>query len=137
MSDMYSLVEGALTVLCDAAPSDRLRSIDADSGPGIAADRIHRLFTPFDRLDVPEGSIEGTGLGLALSKGLVELMGGTLRAESTLGTGSAFSLELPRAEAASHEPVVLQTSAPGSDAQIVSGTVLYIEDNPSNLRLVE
>jgi len=133
----YNRPEGAVTVSCDAAPPGRCRLTVTDTGPGIAPERMHRLFTPFDRLDVPEGSIEGTGLGLALSKGLVELMGGTLRAESTPGTGSAFSLELPLAEAPSHEPVVHQTSAPGSDAQIVPGTVLYIEDNPSNLRLVE
>ncbi len=133
----YNRPEGAVTVSCDAAPPGRCRLTVTDTGPGIAPERMHRLFTPFDRLDVPEGSIEGTGLGLALSKGLVELMGGTLRAESTPGTGSAFSLELPLAEAPSHEPVVQQTSAPGSDAQIVPGTVLYIEDNPSNLRLVE
>src|SRR5438874_6106928 len=132
----YNRPEGAVTVSCDAAPSDRCRLSVADSGPGIAADRIHRLFTPFDRLDVQEGTIEGTGLGLALSKGLVELMGGTLRAESTLGVGSTFSVELPVADS----PMPRRTqesSAHGADARSMTGSVLYIEDNPSNLRLVE
>jgi len=98
---------------------------------------MHRLFTPFDRLDVQEGSVEGTGLGLALSKGLVELMGGALTAESTPRVGSTFSLELPIAEAPIPAPPAPEPSAHGSDAGIVAGTVLYIEDNPSNLRLVE
>jgi signal transduction histidine kinase/CheY-like chemotaxis protein len=133
----YNRPEGAVTVSCDAAPSGRCRLIVTDTGPGIAPERMHRLFTPFDRLDVQEGSVEGTGLGLALSKGLVDLMGGNLRAESTLGTGSTFSLELPVAEAPAHEPAPQPTSAPGAGEQIVTGTVLYIEDNPSNLRLVE
>ena len=98
---------------------------------------MHRLFTPFDRLDVPDGAVEGTGLGLALSKGLVELMGGTLRAESTLGVGSTFSLELPVAATPVCESRVPEARAPGADAASAAGSVLYIEDNPANLRLVE
>ncbi len=133
----YNRPEGAVTVACDATPSGKCRLTVTDTGPGIAPERMHRLFTPFDRLDVQEGAVEGTGLGLALSKGLVELMGGTVRAESTLGTGSTFSLELPVAKAPVHEPAPRETSAPGADATILTGTVLYIEDNPSNLRLVE
>src|SRR5439155_1090421 len=65
----YNRPEGAVTVSCDAAPSGRCRLTVTDTGPGIAPERMHRLFTPFDPLDVPEGSIEGTGVGLALSKG--------------------------------------------------------------------
>jgi signal transduction histidine kinase/ActR/RegA family two-component response regulator len=133
----YNSPEGAVTVSCEDASADRCRITVADSGPGIAPERMHRLFTPFDRLDVPDGAVEGTGLGLALSKGLVELMGGTLRAESTLGVGSAFSLELPVATTPVCESRVPEASAPAADAASAAGSVLYIEDNPANLRLVE
>jgi signal transduction histidine kinase/ActR/RegA family two-component response regulator len=133
----YNRPEGAVTVSCEDASADRCRITVADSGPGIAPERMHRLFTPFDRLDVPDGAVEGTGLGLALSKGLVELMGGTLRAESTLGVGSAFSLELPVATTPVCESRVPEASAPAADAASATGSVLYIEDNPANLRLVE
>ena len=135
----YNRKGGAASVSWEAAPHGRFRLTVADTGPGIAPDRIHRLFTPFDRLDAQEeGGVEGTGLGLALSKGLVELMGGSLRAESTLGQGSRFIVELPRAESPTREleraraTIALETDTPG-----VHGTVLYIEDNLSNLRLVE
>src|SRR5712692_3889470 len=84
----YNREGGTVSVSCDRGPAGRFRLTVADTGPGIAPERMHRLFTPFDRLDAPETSVEGTGLGLALSKGLVELMGGALRAESTLGHGS-------------------------------------------------
>ncbi|HKQ64829.1 MAG TPA: MASE4 domain-containing protein [Methylomirabilota bacterium] len=133
----YNRPEGAVTVSCDRTPSGMCRLAVTDTGLGIAPERMPRLFTPFDRLDVQDGSIEGTGLGLALSKGLVEIMGGTLSAASTPGTGSTFSLELPIAAAPSHEMPADETRAPGAEAPGVSGTVLYIEDNSSNLRLVE
>jgi signal transduction histidine kinase len=133
----YNRPEGAVTVSCDRTPSGTCRLAVTDTGLGIAPERMPRLFTAFDRLDVQDGSIEGTGLGLALSKGLVEMMGGTLSATSTPGTGSTFSLELPIASAASHELPADETRAPGAEAPGVTGTVLYIEDNPSNLRLVE
>jgi signal transduction histidine kinase/CheY-like chemotaxis protein len=133
----YNRPEGAVTVSCDVASADRCRLSVADSGPGIAPERMPRLFTPFDRLDVPDEAVEGTGLGLALSKGLVELMGGTLRAESTLGVGSTFSVELPVATAPFRESRVPEASASVADAAGATGSVLYIEDNPANLRLVE
>ena len=134
----YNREGGTVSVSCDREPAGRFRLTVADTGPGIAPERMPRLFTPFDRLDAPETGVEGTGLGLALSKGLVELMGGALRAESTLGHGSRFSVELPMAESPTRElerarvTIALETDPPG-----VRGTVLYIEDNLSNLRLVE
>jgi signal transduction histidine kinase len=68
----------------------------ADNGPGIAADDLGRLFTPLERLDAEQRGIEGTGLGLALSRQLVTAMGGTIRATSQPGVGSVFSVKLPR-----------------------------------------
>jgi signal transduction histidine kinase/ActR/RegA family two-component response regulator len=134
----YNRPGGAVSVSCDAGPSDRVRLTVADDGPGIAPELMPRLFTPFDRLDSQELSVEGTGLGLALSRGLAELMGGTLSAESTVGKGSKFTIELPAAECPTRtvERAAGLQAVERADAGL-RGTVLYIEDNPSNLRLVE
>lgn len=71
----------------------------ADTGPGIASEHLERLFSPFDRLGAERTESEGTGLGLALSKALVEAMGGRIAVDSDLGHGSTFSVELPQADA--------------------------------------
>ena len=65
-----------------------------DTGPGLSADKLARLFNPFDRLGAEETEVEGTGMGLALSKGLMEAMGGDLTAESVEGSGTTFTVEL-------------------------------------------
>jgi signal transduction histidine kinase len=75
-----------------------LRFAVRDMGPGIPPDKLARLFTPFDRLDADQTEVPGTGLGLALSKQLVEAMGGTIGVESAVGQGSTFWVELPLAE---------------------------------------
>ncbi len=109
-----------------------------DTGHGIPAEDMSRLFTPFERLRAERTGVEGTGIGLALSKALVEAMGGTIGLYSTVGQGSTFWFELPRAE---HTPpaadaTVDAPAAPAAEPQAVSN-VLYIEDNLSNLRLVQ
>jgi CheY-like chemotaxis protein/anti-sigma regulatory factor (Ser/Thr protein kinase) len=114
----------------------------ADQGPGLDAAQQARLFRPFERLDAASGGIEGTGIGLAISSRLVELMHGTIGVTSTPGAGSVFWVRLPRArdEPASktaadngERPAIAATApAPAADRR-----VLCIEDNPSNLRLVE
>jgi len=71
----------------------------ADTGPGIASEHLERLFSPFDRLGAERTESEGSGLGLALSKALVEAMGGRIAVDSDLGHGSTFSVELPQADA--------------------------------------
>jgi CheY-like chemotaxis protein len=97
---------------------------------------FERIFRPFDRLDVEESQVEGTGLGLALSKGLIETMGGTMSVESVQGQGSTFSFELPAVEAPdSGLEEALTGSAPSTSER--HHTLLYIEDNLSNLRLIE
>src|ERR687886_1769465 len=103
---------GTVTLLGVDRPHNRLRLAITDTGPGIPAEKIARLFTPFERLDEEQRGVEGTGLGLALSRGLVELMGGTLGVESAVGVGSTFWVELPRAAA----PHLLQ--APEADEEL-------------------
>jgi CheY-like chemotaxis protein len=111
----------------------------ADTGAGMSAEQVARLFTPFERLGADDGPVAGTGLGLALSKGLVEAMGGRLVAESELGSGSVFRVELnatanPHAAVeADDQPELAARSRVGEHHY----TVLYIEDNLSNLKLVD
>ena len=96
-----------------------------------------RLYTPFDRLGADELGVEGTGLGLALSKRLVEAMNGSLLVESWLGAGTTFTVELAGAEAPWAVSVGPADGADDTGTPRARGTVLYIEDNLANLRLVE
>lgn len=110
-----------------------------DTGVGIAPELLARLFTPFDRLDNEQGPVQGTGLGLAVSRQLALCMGGDIEARSAAGVGSTFCLHLP---AATLPPGDVDRTATASDSP--SGTipnsertVLVIEDNPSNLALIQ
>jgi PAS domain S-box-containing protein len=134
----YNHEGGDVTVVCTEIPGDRLRIQVSDGGPGIAPEKMDRLFVPFDRLGAERTGVEGTGLGLALSKHLVEAMGGTLSAESTPDVGTTFSVELGLTE--SPEDLFARTA--GAELAEMErsgrhGTLLYIEDNPANLKLVE
>jgi signal transduction histidine kinase/ActR/RegA family two-component response regulator/HPt (histidine-containing phosphotransfer) domain-containing protein len=121
-----------------------------DTGIGITKEGLERLFTPFERLDAAGRGIEGTGLGLAVARGLVEAMGGTLGISSEEGMGTTvwFELALSSAEEASTLRLGRRSSAADLADMVASGemvaspdrpttSVLYIEDNPSNVRLVE
>jgi CheY-like chemotaxis protein len=117
--------------------SHELRISVTDEGAGIPPALQDRLFSPFDRLGVETGEVEGTGLGLTLSKALMQHMDGRLGVDSAPGEGSTFWMELPVAVPATGErdgqtPPV----GPASDAA-TAGTVLYVEDNASNFRLIE
>lgn len=112
-----------------------------DTGFGIAAEDREKLFQPFSRLGGKSGQIEGTGIGLAICRRLVEQMGGAIQLDTQVGTGSTFSITLPR----STEPL---EDAPKDDAENEDGDgglvigpiprkVLYVEDNPANLELME
>lgn len=118
--------------------STSLRLAVRDTGKGIAAENLRRLFSPFDRLGAEQTSVEGTGLGLALSKRLVEAMGGTMGVESVLGEGSVFWVELSGAQGPDDLQKRLEEEAVcGVQASEPAQTILYIEDNLSNLKLVE
>ena len=82
----------------------RVRLVVHDSGPGLTEDQIERVFIPFDRLGLEHSGIEGTGVGLALSRGLAERMGGSLTVRSTVGVGSDFCVDLPATRSSSALP---------------------------------
>jgi CheY-like chemotaxis protein len=111
-----------------------------DSGKGIAEDKLAKVFHPFERLDVDQARIEGTGLGLTLSKLLVEAMGGSLAVESQPWVGTTFIVQLGASVAPETDTVVLDSiSEPpsGNGKPGRSFSVLYVEDNISNFELVE
>jgi PAS domain S-box-containing protein len=110
----------------------------SDTGPGIETDKIGRLFTPFERLGAERSDVEGTGLGLALSRRLVEAMGGTIGVDSVPGQGSTFWVNLPLVDGPVEQLERFNSGDLRSDMlPNLTHTVLYIEDNLSNLRLVE
>ena len=137
----YNRRGGTVTLGCELTGPAALRIRVRDTGPGIRDEHLDLLFTPFERLGADQTSIEGTGIGLALSRRLAEAMGGTIDLETTVGVGSTFWIELPVVEAPIDRYTRLNGDAtPASGADVDDGrdrTVLYIEDNLANLRLVE
>ena len=133
----YNVEEGSLSVMCDVLNSIVRISV-VDTGKGISSDGKKELFKSFNRLGQENGSIEGSGIGLVITKKLVELMGGNIGVESELGVGSTFWIEFPLVNSTNDNNVDKKEE----DINVVSegaieDTVLYIEDNPANLRLVE
>jgi PAS domain S-box-containing protein len=131
----YNREGGGVTVSCEERSERRVRLGVTDTGSGIAPEMLERLFTPFDRLGAERGDTEGTGLGLALSRRLVEAMGGRLLVDSRPG-GTTFTVEL----SATDGPVIptqVDTTSSQTETPTTHGTVLYIEDNVANLRLLE
>ena len=136
----YNHAGGRVEVSFATTPDRRVRTWIADTGIGVRAEHLPKLFEPFERLGAEETEIEGTGLGLSLSKALLEAMGGTIEVDSQAGSGSTFMIELAEAERpaagaeqrrpdAHHQPL----SVPGGERR----RILYVEDNLSNLTLVE
>jgi PAS domain S-box-containing protein len=132
----YNREGGRIDVDCAPAAGQRVRVSVRDTGPGLSAAQQARLFRPFERLESAYSGIEGTGIGLALAKKLVEGMHGAIGVESVPGKGSCFWFELPGcpelAPGDTHLPAAIVTASARGDQR----TVLHIEDNPANLKLV-
>jgi len=134
----YNREAGEVAVTTSLTIDGHLRLQVRDSGEGIPPDKMKRLFVPFDRLDRDSIEQEGTGLGLALSKGLVESLGGRMGASSQLGVGSIFWLELKLANERLTEAILAEVNEHiSARMRTWSGVVLYVEDNLDNLKLVE
>ncbi len=136
----YNKPGGTVDVECIPCPPDSIRISVRDTGAGLAPDQLAQLFQPFNRLGKETGTEEGTGIGLVVTKRLVELMGGVIGVDSTVGTGSVFWVELGLT-AAPHLAVQEDPDAALRQPRLPDGTplrtLLYVEDNPDNLELVE
>jgi PAS domain S-box-containing protein len=136
----YNSAQGTVEVVCAQSAPGRIRVSIRDTGAGLYPEQLAQLFQPFNRLGQEAGAVEGTGIGLVVAKRLVELMGGAIGVESTLGVGSVFWFDLievtePRIVA---EPGDANTAAPANPPRGARlHPILYVEDNPANLKLVE
>ncbi len=125
------------TVGCEEIADGFLRINIIDTGPGIPKERMDELFEPFERLGAEQSDVEGIGIGLTITKRLVEMMGGQLGVESTPGEGSTFWVEFRTDRGINAEPrphAVAEVAIPDSDE--ASYQALYIEDDPASLALV-
>jgi len=135
----YNRAGGTVDVTCRAISAKRIRISVQDSGEGLSPEKLAQLFQPFNRLGQETGAKEGTGIGLVVAKRLVELMDGEISADSTVGAGSVFWIELnlvaaPQLASAADKPFAqLQASVQQGTAL---RTLLYVEDNRANLELV-
>jgi PAS domain S-box-containing protein len=121
-------------LLIDSAP-EQIGVVVVDTGRGMDAQQLRRLFAPFDRLGLEATDIEGTGIGLVITKRLVELMNGRIAVHSTPRVGSRFTVLLPRTESggeAGDAPAAGQAAADNA----VRGDVVYVEDNEINAALM-
>jgi signal transduction histidine kinase/ActR/RegA family two-component response regulator len=134
----YNHPGGRVTVTVDDKPGGQFRISVADTGRGVAGQDVGQLFLPFERLDAAQAGIEGAGLGLALSRDLIEAMGGTTGVTSTQGVGSTFWIELPATEPAAVSQLAIERDEIFTSREYATGkTILYAEDMVENFRLVE
>jgi len=138
----YNHKGGKVTLDIQKPNEEQVRITVTDTGPGIPIARQSELFQPFSRLDAEDSQIEGTGIGLTLTRRIVELMNGQVNMTSEVGVGSSFWIDLPIAaltavnlDLSAEKKISHVNSEDTRDAQ--QHTILYIEDNPANLKLME
>lgn len=130
----YNSKQGHVFLECKKIQNSQVILSVHDDGPGLTDEEQSELFTPFNRLGAEASNIPGTGIGLPITKALVEKMQGKIEVKSSKGNGSVFSIYLPLSK---NRPQPLDSAnAPPKEVRI-KGTVLYIEDNHINMRLME
>ncbi|MFN0076010.1 MAG: PAS domain S-box protein [Prosthecobacter sp.] len=136
----YNKAGGTVVVACVLSTGGRMRISVRDTGAGLSPEMLAQLFQAFNRLGKEAGGEEGTGIGLVVSKRLVELMQGAIGAESTVGVGSVFWIELIH-DTDPHAEYIKAASTSMAASHIPAGArtrlLLYVEDNPANLKLIE
>src|SRR5450759_1918760 len=137
----YNREQGTVEVKCAESMPGRIRVSITDTGAGLGPEQLAQLFQPFNRLGQEAGGEEGTGIGLVVAKRLVELMGGVIGVESTVGVGSVFWFELNSVAEPHLSMEGGEAAAALAEPHVPNGeqlhTLLYVEDNPANLKLVE
>lgn len=137
----YNRQDGTVTVACEITEDHLMRVSVSDTGPGLAPEMLEQLFQPFNRLGQEASDAEGTGIGLVVTKQLVELMGGVIGVHSERGAGTTFWFELPLSvesmPSTGGTGETAATAVPSRARDAAQRTLLYVEDNPANLSLVE
>ncbi len=136
----YNRPGGAVAVECALNSPGSIRISIRDTGAGMSPDQLAQLFQPFNRLGKESGVEEGTGIGLVVTKRLVELMGGTIGVDSTVGIGSVFWVDMNLTTApqlGEHDAESGAVPPAPTFSGAAPSTLLYVEDNPANLELVE
>ena len=128
----YNSEGGTVTIALEESADGMASIAVTDTGAGISPEKLEQLFTPFERLGAEHGTVAGSGLGLVVTKGLAEAMGGRISVASTLGSGTTFTVELPLTDA---RGAVLADLGP-STTPATAGDVLYIDDTEENLELI-
>jgi CheY-like chemotaxis protein len=139
----YNRAGGEVRVCCAISGEKHLRISVEDTGAGLAPDQLSQLFQPFNRLGQEYGSVEGTGIGLVVSKHLIKLMGGTIGANSSVGSGSVFWFELevssaPNLASGNFDGQAWHERESDQAGELAAQrTLLYVEDNQASRALVE
>ncbi|NVJ90439.1 MAG: response regulator [Methylocystaceae bacterium] len=134
----YNVANGQVKLDSSLGPKGFWRFTVTDTGYGIEAENLDQLFQPFNRLNAENTDIEGTGIGLTITKHLIEIMGGEIGVDSTLGEGSTFWVDIPLSD----DSIQRDKPQVGTDSlhtpKRLDGikTILYVEDNPANMRLM-
>jgi CheY-like chemotaxis protein len=132
----YNSERGTVTVEC-VVHDDRVRLNVTDTGPGMSQEMMDRLFVAFERLDADAKGIQGTGLGLAHSKSLIEAIGGTVGVQSVPGVGSTFWIDVPMTDVPRALAPEQSARTSSTTLTLLDTTVLYIEDNVANIHLID
>jgi signal transduction histidine kinase/CheY-like chemotaxis protein len=139
----YNNQDGKVTLSCQCTVDQMLRISIADTGRGIPPEKQDELFNPFERLGREMGEIDGTGIGLSITRKIIELMGGQIGFESQHAIGSTFWVEVPLSKNQSADEKETRTTdrsarKPGSNNDNdPASTILYIEDNAENVILMQ
>jgi len=138
----YNNENGKIIIACEMTENNKWRTSVTDTGNGLSEIQIEKLFTAFERMGAEQSEVEGSGIGLVITKKIVYLMGGVIGVESEVGKGSVFWVEFGaenisnESEFESKELITKETGSEGSVMTDKKYNVLYIEDNPANLRLI-
>jgi PAS domain S-box-containing protein len=132
----YNVDDGRVLVKARLTEANAIEIAVSDTGLGMTRAQMDELFQPYNRLGRERGAVEGTGIGLVISRKLAELMGGSLRAQSVAGEGSTFILTLPRANFADSELPTTGSGLPTHPAHYHQRRVHYVEDNETNIEVM-
>ena len=139
----YNCTDGNVTLMLDLMDIDTLKISIVDTGIGLTVEQLEKLFQPFERVGAEKSGVEGTGLGLALTKNLIELMGGQIGVESIPDKGTTFWFTIKIADGPVqpvHDQIEQKSEVKEDVLETLSGkklTILCIEDNPANQRLIQ